>query len=111
MCARCDLHYLDALSGACILSLCALSCALDVVYAIFMRSQPCVCGSSMLSLCALGCTPMPDRRIKNQEDKKNPGSKNPGNKHPRMFSHARVGHPDSGTHLSVQSPFSGGFKT
>ena len=25
------------------------------------------------------------------------------------FSHARVGHPDSGMHLSVQSPFSGGF--
>ena len=81
---------------------------------------------------------MPDWRIKkHQQDNNNPGSKNLGNKHARLEhqiletnmpgwktkswkqtcqagkpnpgnKHARVGKPDSGVHLSVQSPFSGG---
>ena len=48
-------------------------------------------------------TNMPGWNTKSWKQTCQAGKPNPGKKH------ARVGHPDSGTHLSVQSPFSGGF--
>ena len=102
--ARYNLHCLYALSVAHSWKSISSLCGPIVIYIIFGRSQLHAPGNSKsIFFFVLSCALMPDWRIKEHQDNKySPGSKNPGNKH------ARVGQPDSGLDLSVQSPFSGG---